>query len=264
MTDTALPPARRPGPRAWAALVAAEGQMVVRDTAGLVIPLGLPLLTLVMHGLGTTGASEPGDAPDPAQAAAIFERYVVPLVLTLVIATIGVVNMPSFLAYYRRTHVLRRLAVTPANPGMILAAQVVVSVLQSAVGIALGVAAATAWFGVGAPARPGAALAVLGLAAAAMYALGMLVAAVAPSGNAAVAIGLTVFFALGATGGMFGPVSNLPRPVAAVGEALPFGAAVDAVGRAWAGLPQDPANLLALAAAVLVCGAVAVKAFRWN
>lgn len=48
--------------------------------------------------------------------------FVLPLVLIMVIATIGVVNMPSFLAYYRRAGILRRLAVTPASPVMVLVA----------------------------------------------------------------------------------------------------------------------------------------------
>jgi ABC-2 type transport system permease protein len=249
--------AHRPGPGAWAALIAAEGRMVARDTAGLIIPLGMPLLILVMNGMGVFG-----DAV--VNGVSVFELYVMPLVLTIVIATVGVVNMPSFLAYYRRTHVLRRLAVTPAHPGMILTAQVVVSLIQSIAGVATAVAVAMLFFDVGVPDRPWTALAVFGLAALTMYAVGLLVAAVAPTGNAAVAIGLTLFFALGATGGMFGPTDNLPRPIAAVGESLPFGAAVQAMGRAWADMDQNPAHLIAMAAAILVSTAVAVRYFRWE
>jgi ABC-2 type transport system permease protein len=250
-------PPHRPGPRAWAALVAAEARMVARDTAGLVIPLGLPLLILVMNGLSTRGQAA-------ADGVSVFERYVMPLVLTIVIATVGVVNMPSFLAYYRRGKVLRRLAVTPANPGMILAAQVVVSLAQSLVGVVIGVGAAMLFFDAGLPERPGTALAVFGLASLTMYAVGMLVAAVAPTGNAAVAIGLTLFFAFGATGGMFGSVDDLPRPVAAVGELLPFGAAVESVGAAWVGAPQDPAHLAGMGAAIVLSTLVAVRWFRWD
>lgn len=257
MTAAATIPAHRPGPRAWATLIAAEAKMVARDTAGLIIPFGLPLLVLVMNGLSA------GDYDDLA-GYPVFEGYVLPVALTMVIAVIGVVNMPSFLAYYRRAKVLRRLAVTPANPGMILAAQVVVGMAQSAVGVALGIGAAMLFFDVGLPANPGRALAVLGLAALSMYAVGMFVAAVAPSGNAAVAIGLSLFFAFGATGGMFGPTDNLPGPIAAVGEALPFGAAVKAFGAAWLGADLDPAHLIALAVAIVVSSAVAVVSFRWD
>lgn len=257
MSDASTIPAHRPGPRAWAALIGAEAKMVARDTSGLVIPFGLPLLVLVMNGLSSRDH-------DDLAGYSVFEGYVLPVALTMVIAVIGVVNMPSFLAYYRRTKVLRRLAVTPANPGMILVAQAVVSLAQSTVGVALGVGAAMLFFDVGLPADLGTALAVFGLAALSMYAVGMFVAAVAPSGNAAVAIGLSLFFAFGATGGMFGPTEVLPGPIAAVGESLPFGAAVQAFGAAWIGADLDPAHLVAMAVAIAVSGAVAVAAFRWD
>src|SRR5690606_15357682 len=40
--------ARRPGLGAWLTMIQCEIKMVVRDTAGLVVPIGLPLLILVM------------------------------------------------------------------------------------------------------------------------------------------------------------------------------------------------------------------------
>lgn len=255
MTETV--PVHRPGPRSWAILVVAEAKMVARDTSGLVVPLGLPLLILVMNGLAFGDAAAVEGVP-------VFERYVLPVALTIVIAMIGVVNMPSFLSYYRRTKILKRLAVTPANPAMVLAAQVIVGIAQSVVGVAIGVAAAMVFFDVGLPERLGTALAVLALAALTMYALGMFVAAIASSPNASVAIGLVIFFALGATGGMFGPTENLPGPVAAVGEALPFGASVQAIGGAWAGADQNPAHLIAMAVAIVVSSSVAIRLFRWD
>lgn len=254
MTDIQV---HRPGPRAWAALTVAEAKSVARDTAGLVIPLALPMLILVMNGL-SVGERFTEDGVD------VFGLYVMPVVLTIVIATIGVINVPSFLAYYRRSKVLRRLAVTPANPAMVLVAQVAVGIVQCAAGTAIGLAAAALLFDVGMPAEPWRALGVFALAMLTMFAVGMLVAAVAPTGNASVAIGLTLFFALGAVGGMFGPTDNLPEGLAAVGESLPFGAAVQAVGDAWIGADLNPAHLVAMLAAITVSGAVAVRFFRWD
>ncbi|GAB3235735.1 hypothetical protein GCM10027447_33590 [Glycomyces halotolerans] len=253
MTDIEHLPARRPGVRSWATLMVAEAKMVARDTSGLLIPLGLPLLILVMNGISMRGA-DPG----------VFEQYVMPVVLTIVIATVGVINMPSFLAYYRRSKVLRRLAVTPAHPAMILIAQMVVGLIQSLAGVAIGVGAAMLFFDVGLPEGLGAALAVFALATLTMFAVGMVVAAIAPSANSSVAIGLTLFFALGATGGMFGPTENFPDALAAVGERLPFGAAVQAMGDAWIGADVNPAHLLAMLAAIAVSCAVAIRFFRWD
>lgn len=217
---------RRPGAGSWLTLIRCEAKMVVRDTAGLVVPLGLPLLILVMN------AAAAGDQ-EVAGGRSALDLFVLPLVFTIVLATIGIVNMPSFLAYYRRSGVLRRLAVTPASPAMVLVAQMVVSLAQAVVGIGLAYAVAVVGFGARPPADVGMALAVVGLSVAAMYGLGMIVASVAPTPNSAVAIGLVAFFALGAVGGLFGGTAS--EPVARAASWLPFGATVEALSSAWAG-----------------------------
>ena len=242
--------------RAATALVAAEARMVARDTSGLIVPLGMPLLILTMNGLGTSGVDLPGGLT-------AFDVHVVPLSLVVVVALVGAVNMPSFLAYYRKTGVLKSLAVTPVNPALVLVAQVVISVAQTLIGVALALTVAVAVFGMNPPLDPIAGVAVFGLAAAAMYSVGVVVAAISPTPNASVAIGLVAFFAMGATGGMFGPTQNLPGVLATIGEYLPFGAAVTSLGAAWQGEPIDPAHLVGPAVAIVLGSIAAVRFFRW-
>ncbi|MBY8851949.1 ABC transporter permease, partial [Saccharothrix sp. MB29] len=74
--------AHRPGPRAWLLMVGCEAKMIARDTAGLVVPIGLPLLILVMS------ASSASDEV-VANGRTALDVFVLPLVLTIVIATIG-------------------------------------------------------------------------------------------------------------------------------------------------------------------------------
>ncbi|MGG5753628.1 ABC transporter permease [Zafaria sp. Z1313] len=247
----------RPGPRSWAVLVACEAKMVARDTAGLIVPLGLPLLILVMS------AGSAGEVVFENGLTAL-DLFVLPLVVVLVIASIGIINMPSFLAYYRRTGILRRLSVTPASPAMVLVAQAVVSVAQAVLGMALAFGVALLALGANPPVRPLAALGVVALSMAALYAVGMIVAALAPTPNSAVAIGLVLFLALGALGGLFGGSHTLPEGVAAVGEWLPFGAGVQALSAAWSGAAVELQHLAALGLAVIAGGVIAAVAFRWD
>ncbi|MFE7406171.1 ABC transporter permease [Isoptericola sp. NPDC057559] len=261
LPEPGVPPrVARPGAGAWLALTVAEARMVARDTAGLVIPLGMPLLVLVMNGLAP-GLDQvvPGTGGRTA-----LDVYVLPLTLTMVVATVGVINMPSFLATYRRTGVLRRLGVTPASPAMVLGAQAFVGVAQILVGVALALGVAFAWRGASPPADPGAAAGVLALTITAMYAVGMLVAAVAPTPGSAVAIGLVAFFGLAALGGMFGPRENLPESLAALGGWLPFGAAVDGLGAAWAGVAVPASALVGLGTSTVLAGGAAALWFRWE
>ncbi|WBB53515.1 ABC transporter permease [Verrucosispora sp. WMMD573] len=253
----ALVEARRPGLRSLVTLIGCEAKMVVRDTAGLVVPLCLPLLIML-----TSASSASRTVVTNGRTA--LDLYVLPLVFTMVVAIIGIINMPSFLAYYRRSGILRRLGVTPASPAMVLAAQAVVSVLQALVGIAAALVVAFLAFGASPPADLATAAGVVALAMAAMYGTGMIVAAVAPTPNSAVAIGLVGFFVLGAVGGMFGGRDSLPEPLAEIGGWLPFGAAVEALSSAWAGTAVPAANLIGLGTTVVVAAVVAGLLFRWE
>ncbi|MDV6229047.1 ABC transporter permease [Rhodococcus cercidiphylli] len=258
MTAHEIDAVPRPGLRATGALVRAEMRMVTRDTAGLIVPIALPVLVLVMNGSGTSA-----EIVGPGTITA-FDRFVLPLALTMIIAVVGIVNMPSFLALYRKSGVLKRLSTTPIRPTQVLAAQVITSVVQATLGIGIALSTAALLFGITPPHNPILVATVLVLGAAAMYSLGIVVAAIAPTANSAVAIGLTLFLVLGAVGGLFGPVADLPGPVAAIGEVLPFGATVSALGSAWAGTPVDIGGPIGLVVAVIAGTACAIRLFRWS
>ena len=251
------PRPRRPGARALMMMVRAEGRMVARDVAGLVTPFALPLLILLTSAAGAS-------RQEIVAGRTVLDLYVLPLVLVMVLAFVGVLNMPSFLAYYRKSGILRRLAVTPASPVLVLLAQTIVSAVQAALGILVAAAVAALAFGANPPLHLGSALLALALTAAAMYATGMIVAAVAPSPSAGTAIGLLGFLGLGALGGMFGGRDSLPGPLAEIGALLPFGAGVDALAAAWAGQPLPGQALAALVGAVVVGTVVAGALFRWE
>lgn len=262
MTTTDLP-AARPGIDAWWRLTLTEGKLVARDTAGLVIPLGMPVLIMVMAGLGITEEDRAASA-GAFNGMSVLEGYIVPLTLAMVVAITGMVNMPSFLATYRRYGILRRLSATPANPLMVLVAQVLVSLAQTIVGVGIAVGTAMVAFDLEAPAGLVATVGSVLLAAFAMYGVGMIVAAVSPTPNSSVAIGLVAFFATMALGGGFGNRDALPERLAEVGGYLPYGAGLDVIGAAWVGESADGAQLLALAVTAVVGALVGVRLFRWQ
>lgn len=257
---TPTPGSGRLAGSAWAQLVLAEARVVLRDPGGLVVPLGFPMLLLVMNGFGAA-AQDPipelgGHRP--------FDAFVTPLAAVIVVATIGLINVPATLATYRKTGVLRRLAVTPVHPAMLLGATVVVSVAQALLGIALAVGVGMVAFDLSLPSSTGWALASLALVLAAHYALGVLIGAVVPTTNAAIAVGLVLFFLTLAVGGGFGPVADLPRGLALVGEHLPFGAAVQALQASWVGQAPAAGHLWSLGGTALVASAAAARLFRWR
>lgn len=249
--------ARGPGPRAWLAMIRAEFTMVLRDTAGVIIPIGLPLLILVMQVPMLSDVETDSGLP-------AIEIYALPVAFAMVISMVAVMNMPSFLATYRKLKVLRRLAATPANPAMVLVAQMVVSLILVVIGIGLAYLVSVVFFDVGLPDSGLTVLLVMVATVAAMYAVGMIVASVAKTPNAAVAVGLVFFFAMAALGGMFGPLENFPEFLQTVGDWQPFGASVEAVQAAWVGDAVRWENWVSLGATTVIGGAVSAALFRWE
>lgn len=256
---TTTPTARRPGPAAWFRMIQAEAKMTIDDIAGLIVPLGLPLLILVMQAMAIDDLGV-----EIAPGVTAMDYYLLPVVVTMVVATIAVINMPSFLSSYRKSKVLRRLSVTPASPVMVLVAQFVVSFIQMLLGITVAFAIAMIFFDANFPQDPWMAIAVLLATCAALYGVGMIVASVAPTPNSSVAIGLVAFFALAALGGMFGQVENLPSVLQDIAEWLPFASAVDAFQSAWVGESVDVQNWLVFGITAVLGIGVASALFRWE
>ncbi|MBP2435806.1 ABC transporter permease [Microbacterium amylolyticum] len=261
MTTTGydIPRQKPPGIGAWAQLTLSEIKSVMRDTAGLVVPIGMPSLFLVVQGFSTSEETLPF-----AGGRSVLEVYVLPLMLVMVVALIGVVNMPSFLATYRKEGLLKRLAATPARPAMVLVAQVMTSVVQTLLGVGIALGISAAMFGLIGPERLLATIGVFLLICAAMYAVGMMVAAFAPTPNASVAIGLVAFFLFGALGGLFGGADALPDQIRIIGEWTPFGAGATALQSAWIGETVPWQTLTALAAATVIGALCAIRFFRWS
>lgn len=257
-TTATLPPARRLPAAAWGQLLLTEARMIIRDASGLVIPVGFPTLLVVMQGLGEDASQL---LPN---GTTVMNALVMPLTVTMVAALVGVVNMPSFLAAYRKYGVLRRLGVTPADPALILLAQMVVSLAQVLVGVALMMLIGALFFGVTLPLALGWALLVGVLLLSAMYGVGVLIAAVAPTVNAGLALGLVAFFIMLALGGGLGPIANLPEVLQTIGTALPYGAGNEALSAAWSGERPELGHLAVLGGWAAVTGGLALRFFRWS
>ena len=249
----------RPGWLAWRRLIAAETKMIVRDPSGLIVPLGMPLLIMVMQAVSFDETSQ-----QVTEHATVLDVYILPVVLMMVISLIAIINMPSFLATYRKTRLLRRLAVTPASPYMVLVSQMVVSLFQVIAGIGIAGAVAMIFFDASIPRNLLLAAAVFISCCAAMYGIGMIVASVAPTPNSSVAIGLVAFFGIAAPGGMFGPVDALPEILADIGRWLPFGAGSEALQSVWLDEPVAWQNWVSLAGSALVGTMTAALFFRWE
>jgi ABC-2 type transport system permease protein len=104
----------------------------------------------------------------------------------------------------------------------------------------------------------------VGLAAAALLALGVFVAAVAPTARAANAAGAILFFPMMFFAGLWLPRAAMPAVLRHISDGTPLGAAAQAIGDTMAGRRPHALALAVMAGWAVVLGAAAIRLFRWE
>ena len=183
--------------------------------------------------------------------------------VVLTLATLGPNTMPARLVKYRERGVLRRLSTTPVAPTALLVAQLLINVVVAVVALVLLIVVGAAAFQIPIPQNPIAFLAAFVLGMSSLFALGLLIAALAPTTGTATAMIVPVFILVMFFGGVYVPRMFLPDLVQHIGEYTPPG--VQTLLDTWLGSAVPEVGPLAFMALVtLVAGAAAVRVFRWE
>lgn len=193
----------------------------------------------------------------------VIDLYV-PIAIAFVLVMLSLNVVPATLATYRERGILRRLATTPVGPTALLAAQMLMSLLMAVVAVVLVLAVGRLGFDVALPQQPvGFALAFV-LGAAAVFAMGLVLAAVAPTGRSAQGIGSLLIFPVMFFAGLWVPRAAMPGTLRDVSDFTPLGASVQALQDAAGGAWPRPLHLAVMALYAMVFGVVAVRTFRWQ
>jgi ABC-2 type transport system permease protein len=255
MTAYLMAPARPR--RALAKLALTEAKLLLREPVTLLWGLAFPAALLTVMGLASSGAqSDIGGL----RLVAVYE----PTTIAFVTVSLAVQSLPALLAGYRERRVLRRLATTPVGPARVVAAQLAVNlalVLAASAGV---LTVGRLAFGVALPGQFAGFVITDVLAATAMLGLGLLIAALAPTGRAAGGIGTLLFFPLMFFAGLWIPRPLMPATLRHIGNYTPLGAAVQSLQDSMRGYWPHPAALAVLAVYAVVFIAAATRFFRWN
>jgi len=257
-TRWSLLPARTPR-AAFGKLLLNEGRLAWRQPVGLLFGLGLPLLLLIVFGSLPSFKKH-----EHALGGLTYFNAYVPILLALVIAALGLWGLPGPLAGYRAQGILRRLSTTPVPPAWVLAAQIGINLLLAAMALVILVVVGIAAFGVNVPkSGVGFMLAVV-LSIAAIFAIGLCVAAIARGAGAANAMGSAAFFPLMFFAGLWVPRQAMPTVLRSISDVTPLGASVQAIQNAIQGTFPTAGSLLVLAAYATLFGLLAMRFFRWE
>jgi ABC-2 type transport system permease protein len=255
--STAAPPAVRRS--ALRRLTITELKLSLRDRVSAVWGVAIPLVLLVIFG------AIPAFRKPTASLGGLTPLDVyLPILITFSMALCGVVAMPMLLAGYRERGVLRRLQTTPAGPALVLAAHLIINLVMATVAVTEIIVVARLAYGASLPHQlAGFALAAL-FTLAALLALGLFVAAVAPTGRSAQVIGMLMFYPMLFFSGMWWPIPEMPPVLQHVAEATPLGAGWQAMNSAATGHWPPALPLVTLAAYAVVLAVSAARLFRWE
>lgn len=239
-------------------LIAVEAKLFLREPVSLFFVFALPLGLMLVFGLPQRGSTTSGEG----QHAQL--TFLPSLALGLTIGMLALFTLPMALGIYRERRVLRRLATTPVNPALLLVAQVVVNLVMGIAGAVVTAIGVRYLLDQPAPANVPAFVLAFLLGVACLFAIGLLIAALAPSARAAQSIGPALFFPLLFLAGAWLPRDQMPTVLARIGDYSPLGATVDTIAAAWAGDTPSWPQLLALALTALLGCVLATRFFRWE
>ncbi|MDH2429366.1 ABC transporter permease [Sphaerisporangium sp. TRM90804] len=255
--STAAPVTVKHGSATWR-LTKAEIKLCVREKTGPLWGVGFPLILLVILG-NVPALREPVEAGGPTY----FDLYV-PVIILFNLAILALTALPTILAGYRESGVLRRMRTTPVGPARVLAAQLVANFSIAVVAVALFLTVAGLGFGVRLPQNLAGFAAGWLLAAAALLSIGLMITALAPGRGPATAIGTVLFFPMMFFAGLWVPIAQMPPLLRNISHYTPLGAGMQAFQDTYQGHFPSAQPLVTLACYAVVCAIIAVRWFRWE
>ena len=239
------------------ALIVAETRLLLREPIGWLLPIFLPTAILLVFGVILAP-----HRPDPLFGGLRFIDVFAPSLVVIAMAILALQIMPVRLTNYRERGVLRRFSTTPVHPRRLLIAELVVYSVTATLGVVLLIIVGDLAFDIPIPANPIGYVAAFGVGMAGLLAIGLLLAALAPSAGVATAVGVPAFMVVLLLGGVYVPRAILPELLIRIGEFTPPG--VQGLQDAWVGATPQLLPLAVLAALAIGLGAIASRTFRWE
>lgn len=240
-------------------LTVTETRLFFREWMNWAFVIGLPPVLLVI--LGSVAELR---QPDPELGGLRAIDVYTPILIAMGVCFLAFTSLPAVIADYRARGILRRMRTTPVRPQAVLGAHLLMSLLISLLTLIILVLIATQALDVALPANLIGYLGAYLLMAAALFALGLLVAALAPSGQAASGIGTVLFFPVLFFGGLWVPREQMNDTLRTISDFSPLGAGVQSLQDTTSGDWPQLISVLVLIGWTLVAGGLAARYFRWE
>ena len=242
----------------FAAVLKVQAKLAVREPYGPLGGIALPVILLAVFGF--IGQAVPGPVGDSGQT--IIDLWT-PTILVLAFVYIAV-SLPNTLVRDREIGWLRRVSTTPLHPAMLLAAQVIIDLALAAAATLIIIGGGALVFGASLHAEILPFVVALLLAIAEIFALGLMLVALAPTQTVANAAGGVVVLGLMFLSGLWVQPAQVDDPLRTMMYYSPSGAAARALLDATFNGSPSYAALLTMAVYTVIFGFIAIRYFRWE
>lgn len=236
-----------------------ETRLFFREWMNWAFVIGLPPLLL-----GILGSVQEFREPDAALGGLRAIDVYTPVVIAMAVCLLAFMSLPSVIADYRARGILRRMRTTPVQPATVLGAHLLMSLLMALLTLVILLGVSSLALDVALPENFIGYLGAYLLVAASLFSLGLLIAAVAPSSQAASGIGTVLFFPVLFFGGLWVPREEMNDTLKTLSDFSPLGAGVESLQDATAGDWPQVVPVLVLVGWTLLAGALAARYFRWE
>lgn len=247
----------------FAALLNVEARLYLRDFFSFFFTFAFPVLMLLLYG------SIYGNEPTSYFGGLGAMDVSVPAYAAMIIGVTGLMAFPLTLAGYKENNVYKRFDATPAGKGIVIAAQAALNFGMTLAGFGLLFAVGKGLYHIRVTGSAWAIAGALLLSIGAVFALGFLLTAVAPSAKISNLLCYVSYFVMIFLSGATMPKELFPEGVKRVSAFLPLTHAVNVLQGTFRGAPfaEYRASVLVLAGVLLGCvllGAFCYRRKSWS
>ncbi len=241
-------------------LIRIEALLYLREPIAAFFTLVFPILLLVLFG------SIYGNKPNPFFGGRGTVDASTPAYIALIIGSTALMAIPIGLGTYRERGILRRLKATPLRPGGIIAAEIAVHYAMTLLGTVLLIATAVLAYGMRFGGDVLSVFLAFSLSVLSFFAVGFLVASLAPTARVAYVIGMLLYFPNIFLSGAALPKEMFPPAIRTISKFIPMTHIVSLLQGLWIGEPWGRHLVeVAVLGGLLAAGTlVSAAAFRWE
>ncbi|WP_029214973.1 ABC transporter permease [Kallotenue papyrolyticum] len=244
--------------RATWQLFLGEVKLFLREPFALFFTLAFPVILLLLFG------SVYGSLP--VENGYRFIDVYVPSLFAMVLANLGLMNIPITLADYREQGIFKRYQVTPLPAWALLLIQILVNSAMFLVSAALVLVVARLLFDLRFGGNLLFILVALLISMAALFAGGFAIGGLTPGVRTAQTAGSAIFFVMFFSSGAAIPRGEFPEWLRRITDYVPLTHVVDTLSGLWINEPIGKywLSLLMLALIAVAAGVIASRTFRWQ